>query len=58
MSCDCTNLEQLEEKIKQHEQTIVQLVEMIGTINQKVFELTNKTIEQNEVGSTHRNIFS
>lgn len=53
MRCECIHIEQLIEQVKQHEQTIVQLVEIIGTTNRKVSELEGQTKGGHPVVSAH-----
>jgi len=53
MRCDCIHIEQLVKQVKQHEQTIAQLVEIIGLTNQIVTELKSRKKEGQSVISTH-----
>lgn len=53
MRCECKQIEQLIDQVKKHEQTIVQLIEIIGTTNRRVSELNNQKKELHKVVSTH-----
>lgn len=53
MYCNCKHIERLTEQVKRHEQTIVQLVEIIGQTNHRLSKLMNDNKRPPRVVTVH-----
>ncbi|HLR52078.1 MAG TPA: hypothetical protein VK072_04305 [Candidatus Avamphibacillus sp.] len=51
---DVKKLDELTEKVSQHEKTITQLVEIVGLTNRRLAELTQLHYEKKEDSPHHR----